>query len=217
MSAAIATATDWHRTCFVGAATGFVELVRQVGEGWERPALGSWDVRGLVGHASRSFTALTTYLPAAPPGAPVEVDGPIPYYLAALGDRDDPGERQRRDTAIAERGREAGTALGSDPVRAVTELARDALELVERTEGSALVATPVGIMALSGYLPTRTFELTVHGLDLAAALTLPLPSVLGPAITYCCELAGQLAGQRPNAPELLLVMTGRVAGVPSVL
>jgi len=33
------------------------------------------------------------------------------------------------------------------------------------------VATPVGGMTLRVYLPTRAFELTVHGLDLVRALT----------------------------------------------
>lgn len=212
------TTSDSHRACFSGAARGFVEMVRHVGpDDWHRPGVGTWNVRDLVGHASRSFRQLSAYLAAAPPDAAVEVDGPVPYYLKALGDRQDPAESERLDTAIAERGREAGTALGPDPARVVSELALDALDLVETTPDAALVATPVGIMSLAGYLPTRTFELTVHGLDLGSALDLVTPAVLGPAITYCCELAGQLAGQRANAPDLLLAMTGREAPGCSVL
>ncbi|MGH9087355.1 MAG: maleylpyruvate isomerase N-terminal domain-containing protein [Acidimicrobiales bacterium] len=207
---ATTAATNEHRTCFAGAARSFVDLVRHVGSAdWERPALGSWDVRGLVGHASRSFTALTQYLGTAASDAPVEVDGPVAYYLAALGDRQDHEARRRSDTAIAERGRDAGVALGRDPVSVVREVALDALHVVDSTPDDARVDAPVGIMTLAGYLPTRTFELTVHGLDLATALDLATPAILGPAIASCCELAGQLAAQRSDAPDLLLLLTGR--------
>jgi hypothetical protein len=49
-------------------------------------------------------------------------------------------------------------------------------------------------MTLIDYLPTRTFELTVHSLDLARALGIESLAVLGPAVSACCELAGRLAG-----------------------
>jgi hypothetical protein len=64
-------------------------------------------------------------------------------------------------------------------------------------------------MPLVDYLPTRTFELTVHSLDLARALGVDPPEVLTPAVTACCELAGGLAGRRPHAADLLLLLTGR--------
>jgi hypothetical protein len=71
-------------------------------------------------------------------------------------------------------------------------------------------------MTLAGYLPTRTFELTIHSLDLARVLAVGTPAALRPAVTACCELAGQVAGQLPDAPELLLAITGRT-GLPAGL
>ena len=43
------------RANYLSAAQGFLELVEQVpGTAWALPALGAWDVRGLVGHAIRA-------------------------------------------------------------------------------------------------------------------------------------------------------------------
>lgn len=64
-------------------------------------------------------------------------------------------------------------------------------------------------MSLADYLPTRTFELTVHNLDLARAIGAPVPAAIGPAISEACGLAGRLAGCHPQAAELLLMLTGR--------
>jgi Mycothiol maleylpyruvate isomerase N-terminal domain len=125
----------------------------------------------------------------------------------------DPDARQRRDAAIAERGRSSGAALGDDPAAAVKKLSRRVTALVNASPEDAPLATPMGMMTLAGYLPTRTFELTVHSLDLARALHRTAPASLKPAITASCELAGSLAGQLPAAPELLLLLSGR-GGLP---
>ncbi len=68
-------------------------------------------------------------------------------------------------------------------------------------------------MTLVDYLPTRIFELSVHGLDLARALTLVEPAGLEPGIRASLELAGQLAADSPSATTLLLALTGR-GGLP---
>lgn len=197
-----------RRAEFAAAADGFVELVRHVGsEQWSLPALGEWDVRSLVGHAARALSTVESSL-----GHPVEgpaLPGPVEYFLTVLGDSVDPEGRRRLDAAIADRGREAGVALGDDPAASVASLAARVVAVVGATGEDTLVDTRAGTMTLAGYLPTRTFELAVHSLDLARTLRRPPPLALEPAVAASCRLAGQLAARRANAAEALLVLTGR--------
>ncbi len=196
------------RSSFRSAVDGFVELVGTVpaarlGE----PALGSWSVRDLIGHACRALSTIESYAGRAADGPPV--DGPAAYYAAAGAAPPGSDDRRRRDASIAERGREAGEALGDDPAAAVRVLAERVTALVDRSDDATPMATAVGRMTLAGYLPTRTFELVVHGLDLAGALGLPVPEVLRPAIAASTVLAGEIAAGRPDAPQVLLALCGR--------
>lgn len=200
------------RQSFDGAAAGFMALVARVpGDAWERPALGVWDVRALAGHTSRALTTIEAYLGGLSEGPPV--GSPVDYYLKVMPRPPAPGS-YAADAAIAERGRAAGEALGPDPAAAVATLASRVRALVARTPDDAPVASPAGPMTLAAYLPTRTFELTVHSLDLARAVGAELPPELGPAVTACCELAGAIAGRRPDAANLLLLVTGRDPRAP---
>ncbi len=193
------------RVAFRDAATAFVSLVTQIApEAWEQPALGVWNVRDLVGHTSRSLTTIETYLGTATAGD--ELDGPLAYFLAIRAALADP-------EAVAQRGRDAGAALGDDPVGRVRDLADRVIALVESSPDDAPVGTPVAPMTLAAYLPTRIFELTVHSLDLARALSLGTPPGLEAGIRVSCELAGQLAAEAPHAPAALLALTGRT-GLP---
>lgn len=197
------------------AAGGFSELVRKLGaEDWDRPGLGEWDVRGLVGHTSRALSTIEIYLGKEAAGP--RTQGPVAYYLKMLSTATDPEERRRLDASVAERGREAGAALGDDPALGVSRLLERVMGLVDRTPGDALLATPAGTMTLADYLPTRTFELTVHSLDLARCMDLHVPSGLLPAVASSCVLAGELAGRLPSAPDLLLLWCGRT-GLPDHL
>ena len=200
--------SDAIRRGFESASSGFVDVVRQIGPGaWERPALGAWDVRSLVGHTARALTTIEAYLGESSPLP--QVEGTVEYYLRVLSREVDAEARDKRDAAIAARGREAGAALGEDPAAPISTLAQRVQGLVARTPDEAPVASPAGPMMLIRYLPTRTFELTVHTLDLSRALGLAVPATLGPAVSASCELAGAVAGRRPNAPDLLLLLTGR--------
>jgi uncharacterized protein (TIGR03083 family) len=195
------------RDNYLGAAQAFLELVGQVPEeAWSKQALGDWDVRGLTGHASRALTTVETYL-AAPASGPRQ-DGPVSYFLTV--------REGTTPEAIAQRGRETGDALGPDPAGAVRELVQKISALVRETPDDALLATPAGAMTLADYLPTRTFELAVHGLDLARALGLPAPPALAPGIAASLELAGAIGARLPTAGDLLLLLTGRT-GLPGGL
>lgn len=195
------------RAVYLSAAQGFLELVEQVpGTAWEIPALGVWDVRGLIGHASRALTTVESYLGAPQTGK--RVDGPVEYYLAIRG--------STTPESIAQRGRETGDALGTDPAGAVREIVERLTALLGNTPDDALVASPAGTMVLIDYLPTRTFELAVHGLDLARVLGVEPPSSLMPGVAASLELAGAIGARLPIAPELLLLLTGR-PGLPGNL
>ncbi|MGH9045278.1 MAG: maleylpyruvate isomerase N-terminal domain-containing protein [Acidimicrobiales bacterium] len=200
---------SFHFSC---AVSGFCELVDRIGErDWDRPGLGEWDIRSLVGHASRSMSGIESYL-----GRSVEgpfVDGPVAYFHSALSPDMDETTRAARNAAIAQRGREAGAALGPNPAAALHELSGRVLALVGRTGEDEEVGSAAGPMTFGGFLPTRTFELAVHSIDVARALGLEVPDVLMPPIKASCILAGRLAAELSSAPDLLSLLTGR-SGLP---
>src|SRR6266487_6364831 len=111
-----------ERLAFDQAAGFFVATVEQVGpEQWDSPGLDRWSVRDLVGHTSRALLTVETYL--GQPASAVEVDTPVDYFIAALAGTGGPDQ-------IAQRGREAGAALGPDPASAVRETADRVLKLL---------------------------------------------------------------------------------------
>jgi uncharacterized protein (TIGR03083 family) len=188
------------RTAFADAADWFVGTAALVGDRWSRPGLGEWDVRALVGHTSRSFLTVETYL--ARPAETVEVATAAEYFRATSAAAAGP--------AVAARGRDAGTALGADPAAAVAEIAARVLRLVDARDGTELVTTIVGGMRLRDYLPTRTFELAVHTSDLARALGEPL-AVPATAAAQALALVTEIALADGRAGGLLLAATGRPA------
>ena len=188
------------RIAFADAAHWFLSVVALVEDRWDRPALGEWDVRALVGHTSRSFLTVESYL--AQPADRVEIATAADYVRATREIAAGP--------AVAERGREAGAALGDDPAAAVAAIAERVVRLVDERDGTELVTTIVGGMRLADYLPTRTFELVVHTADLATALGVPTAPP-PPAARHALVLVTELAVESGQAGSLLLAATGRGA------
>ncbi|MDP3890464.1 maleylpyruvate isomerase N-terminal domain-containing protein [Nocardioides sp.] len=186
------------RQAFADAARWFVSTATSVGDRWDQPGLGEWDVRALVGHTSRALLTVEAYLDR--PAATSEIDSAADYFRATRELAAGPG--------VAERGREAGAALGQEPAHAVAEIADRVLRLIKAQDGSALVTTVVGGMLLSDYLPTRTFELAVHTTDLAHALGEPL-AVPNSAAAVALHIVAELAFDGHRAGPLLLAATGR--------
>ncbi|WP_336659562.1 maleylpyruvate isomerase N-terminal domain-containing protein [Leucobacter sp. USHLN153] len=197
------------RTNFAAAAAWAVEVVDAVpASGWDAPGLGDWDLRALVGHTSRALLTVEQYL--ARPAHAEAARSADEYFARSL---QLPGAS---DTAVLQRGIEAGAALGDDPALAFAEIAGRVLGVV-KDAGNPLIETIVGGMRLAAYLPTRAFELVVHGLDVRAAVIAldghaasapppePPASVLGEAL----ELAGAIAARRGVGSALLLAATGR--------
>ncbi len=189
---AFAEATGWYRS-----------VLEQVGDRWDEPGLGEWDVRALAGHTSRSLVTVESYL--GRPADAAELASPVAYYEACRDIMAGPG--------VAQRGRDAGRALGDDPVGAVAELAGRVLPLVDGLTGEELLTSIAGGIRLADYLPTRILELVVHTADLAVALGVPSePPALPAGVTL--RLVGDLAVAGGHAGPLLLAATGR-AGLPS--
>lgn len=187
------------RETFAEAARTFVDLVRRLPhDRWDAPGLGEWNLRSLVGHTSRSLVTVEAYL-----GQPVdteEVPTPAAYYVA-IADLD--------NAAVTERGRQAGQALGENPAEFVDALAKRVLAQVE-TAGNPLIHTAAGGMRLENYLSTRTFELVVHSLDIAAAVPdVEPPEFSDQLLSEVARVAVTAAVLRGSGVELMLALTGR--------
>lgn len=191
----------WTKRCFADAAQGFVNLADTVTPDlWNAPGLGVWTVRDLVGHTSRALVTIENYLPVNGPQLEPTLDSAAAYFLAAAGSVNPEG--------VAERGRAAGQALGEDVPAAVGAVAERVMKLVSNHEPDASVSTPVGVILLQNYLPTRTFELAVHSLDLARATQQPTPDTVA-ALHTSLALAAQIANRSGHTEEVLLALTGR--------
>jgi hypothetical protein len=187
------------RETFEEAARTFVNLVQRIPQGrWDGPGLGEWNLRALVGHTSRSLVTVETYL-----GQPVEteeVPGPAAYYVGIAG---------IDHAGVVGRGVAAGQALGENPAQFVADLAERVLAQVDNA-GNPLIHTAAGGMHLESYLPTRTLELVVHSLDIAAAV----PDIEQPE--FSDQLLGEVARVAATAGvllghgvEMMLAFTGR--------
>jgi uncharacterized protein (TIGR03083 family) len=187
-----------ERAAFRAASAWFLSTVDEVGDRWTEPGLGEWTVRDLVGHTSRSLVTVEAYL-AAEPGE-VTVASALDYYLAIRAASAGP--------AVAERGRQAGAAMGEDPVGFLAALAARVHTLVEATADDAFVATIAGGMRLIDYLPTRTFELVVHTGDLASALDVATAPPVE-AADSALQLAALLTREKGATVDVLLALTGR--------
>jgi uncharacterized protein (TIGR03083 family) len=190
------------------AATRFAGLVHEIPAGaWREPGLGDWDVRSLVGHTSRSLTTVRSYLQTVADRE--DIATPQEYYVrvtpSALGI--DPAD-------VAERGRQAGRDLGEDPAETVDELVSGVLEDLASVDDPLIkVIGGLGIR-LHTYLPTRVFELAVHGLDIARAVGIPF-QLPDPVLVEALDLATRTAIATGRGRSVLLALTGRSTLPPS--
>ncbi|MGA8246856.1 MAG: maleylpyruvate isomerase N-terminal domain-containing protein [Nocardioides sp.] len=191
------------RSSFLSAADSYVGQVARIPlDGLAGPGLGEWDLRSLVGHASRSLVTVETYLDQPAPEAVVRDAADYYARIAARG--------AATGTAVVERGRLAGTALGDDPASFVRDLAARVRGRLVRYDSSYVLTTIAGGMTLGEYLRTRTFELVVHGLDIAAASGV-VAEYDAEALADAATLAAEVAVRTGRGPEVLLALTGRAA------
>jgi uncharacterized protein (TIGR03083 family) len=193
---------------FASAARSFAALVHDIpADRWEGPGLGEWDLRSLVGHASRSLITVSTYLAQA--AEREDITTPQEYYV-----RVNPAALGISPAGVVERGRQAGRDLGDDPAATVDELVLRVLDVLSDA-GNPLIQVIGGAgIRLHTYLPTRTFELAVHGLDIARAvdISFPLPTDV---LEEATGLAARIAVAEGHGKNVLLALTGRAELPPS--
>jgi len=187
---------------FASAARTFAELVHRIpASAWDGPGLGEWDLRSLVGHASRSLITVSTYLQT--PAEHEDITTPQEYYA-----RVNPSALGIDPAGVVERGRQAGRDLGDHPGEVIDGLVSQALaDLGDRGDPLISVIGGAGIR-LYTYLPTRTFELAVHGLDIARAVGIPL-ELPADVVEQATVLAARIAAAAGDAETVLLALTGR--------
>ena len=196
---------DYRRT-YRAAAVSFADLVSRLPAGsWDGPGLGDWTLRDLVGHTVSS--ALRQVAPVLGTAASaVTLDSPQAYWAFA---RSAPAELVAAATAASSAdARETGAWLGADAAGRVSELTGQATAALAAARDDDIVVTAAGAMRVRDWLPTRTFELVVHGTDIATAADVPFPvppEVLAEAVT----LAAAVAAAVGDGGTVLRALTGR--------
>jgi uncharacterized protein (TIGR03083 family) len=191
------------RQSFLAAARAVAELAGRLDPAdLARPGLGGWDVRALLGHTSRAVVTVITYLER--PADQVDLPSAAAYVgLAATVPAAD----------VEQRGVVAGDALGDDPVAAFTALVATVTGALAPRRDDEVIETIGGGMRIGDYLPTRTFELVVHGFDLSTAT--------GKAVHFGDDVLGEVAGlagrtavQQGRGELFLRSVTGRTPFAP---
>ena len=192
---------------YANAVSSFTRLIRQIpADRWDGPGLGEWDLRALVGHASRSLTTVITYLDTT--AEREDIASPQQYYAhaRAIAAADPSG--------VVERGRQAGRDLGDDPVAAVDALAESVSNKLAADQ-DRLISVIGGLgMGVRQYLLTRTFELAVHGFDIAVAAEVPFTAP-DDVLADATVLAAEIAAATGRGETVLMSLTGRRALPPS--
>ena len=197
------TRLEETRATYELAGEAFLDLAAQLSlERYAGPGLGNWDLRALVGHTGRSFVTVSTYL--ATRAEEVVTEDAADYFAVV--------SRLAHGTArdaIHQRGIEAGVSRGADPLTNLRR-SRDEAELALDLLAGADVAitTAGGGMRVSDYLPTRSFELTVHCLDIARATGLDFTPPTE-ALADTLALASASALRQGLGTDVLLALTGR--------
>jgi mycothiol maleylpyruvate isomerase-like protein len=193
---------------YLMAAAAFVEVLSQIPVGaWSRPGLGVWTIRDLAGHAVGSGLVSVLDVLARPAGER-QLAGPEDYY--ALARRVDPQILEAAVAASIEGARRDGAGLGDEPVVVARELVVAVAAALDKVAGDDLVLTAAGGMRVADWLPTRTFELVVHGLDLATAAAVPanMPVEL---VADAAALAARIGAAVGDGITVLRALTGRTA------
>lgn len=197
-----------YRRAYRSAAVTLVDLVSRV-PAWEGPGLGPWSRRDLAGHTVSSALSQVPEV-LARPAESVAVGDAAGYFAVA---RRVPPEVLAAATAASHAdAREAGRRLGDDPADFVRGAAGRATQALAAVGDDDVVLTPVGGMRVRDWLPTRTFELVVHGLDVAAAAGLEA-GFEPEAVAEAAAIAARVAALVGDGEVVLRALTGR-GGLP---
>jgi uncharacterized protein (TIGR03083 family) len=195
-------------TMFASAARSFAALVHDIPAGaWDGPGLADWDLRALVGHTSRSLITVSTYLQTI--AEREDVATPHEYYAMVT-----PSALGIDPAAVVQRGRQAGKDLGDDPASTIDGLVDRVLGELAGVDDRLIEVIGGRGIRLFTYLPTRTFELAVHGLDIAGAVGIPF-TLPADVLDEAMVLATRIAAFSGQGETVLLSLTGRAALPPS--
>ncbi|MEV6630664.1 maleylpyruvate isomerase N-terminal domain-containing protein [Actinoplanes sp. NPDC051470] len=195
------------RHAYRAAAVSFADLVSRVPvDRWHVPALGDWSLLDLVGHVATELRDVPEVLGA--PAGQVEIPSTEAYWAFARVAPVDVVAKAHAESGRS--AREAGKALGGDPAGAVNELIGRATQTLAAAKDDDVVTTAAGGMRVQDWVPTRTFELVVHGQDVAAAAGVefsPGLDAMAEAVTQATFVAVAVG----DGPLLLRALTGRAA------
>jgi len=185
---------------YLDAAATFADVVGKIDRSaLDGPGLGSWDLRSLVGHTSRALITVLAYLDE--PAELEAIESAEQYYALAA--------RQSTDSdSVVERGRRAGDDLGEAPAEKVRQLVEQVTERIDGADPESLITVLGGGMRVRNYLPTRTFELAVHSLDIGAATGIDVPLSV-PVLAHTAALAARIAVALGEGQAILTALTGR--------
>jgi hypothetical protein len=194
------------RQSYLSAVHAFATLVdRMPDEAWDRPGLGVWTLRDLVGHTC-SAGLLTVLDTVRKPAESETVLSPEGYFT--IGRSLDPEVHAAAVAAGTEAARSEGSALGPDPAATIRALVDEVTVALTQVLDDDLVLSAAGGMRLFAWLPTRTFEVVVHSLDLSAAAQVPV-TIPDPALADAVVLSARIAAAVGTAPAVLRALTGR--------
>jgi hypothetical protein len=199
------------RRIYRSAAVAYVDLVSRVpADRWDGPGLGEWTMRDLAGHTAGSGLRQVSAV-LQKPAEEIALPSAEAYWAMA---RQVPAEVLAAVIAAShEDARATGLALGDEPAEVVREMAGRATHAVAAVGDDDVVTTAAGGMRVRDWLPTRTFELVVHGMDVAAAAG--VPHGLSPeAVAEATAQAARVAIAVGDGETLLRALTGR-AELPS--
>lgn len=205
----VAVLTDQQqREAFGKPGTLFVDTVARLPlDALDHPGLGVWSIRELIGHTCRALLTVEQY--AGLSSSSGRLDGPADYFIEALRD-------ETIHDAVADRAKASVAALGDQPASAVAEIIGRVIQLVDSLPDEHPVGTPMGQMTLAGYLPTRTFEMVVHTLDLARAAGLAV-EVPASALAVSLRFSTDIAMRSGRGGALLMALAGRESMQPNLL
>lgn len=196
---------DYRRT-YRSAAIAFADLVSRIpAAALDGPGLGEWTLRDLLGHTVSSALRQVPAVLAEP--SPTLLVAAAEDYFAVVR-RTPPEIVAAAVSASTDDARAAGAALGDQPAEAVSAHIGRATTALAGVNDDDLIATPAGGMRVRDWLPTRTFELVVHGSDAAAAAGLPFDLDPG-ALAEATALAACIAAATGDGLPALRALTGR--------
>ena len=150
----------------------------------------AWDVKELLAHMHRDVDRINVALADSPPD---RADTTAVTYWRSYDPKVD-------GAAIADRAKERAASFesGQELAKAWDAMWRRAVQTLSFTESGRLVETWGPKLTLEEFVKTRVLEITVHGLDLAEALSLPpAPTDAGIAVTRAI-LVGLLGVEPPG-------------------